>query len=280
VTNARATGDYFHADHQWAIGQTALFYDALGILPFKDGFYSSSDKQIGGQTVGPEESPDREALMAVLSTAMVAPMDGINLLNKTRVMQTCRLDGTVLRPDRPLTPVDWCFLSAGGDDPMCFLYSSHSDVEGSGRHFYLYSDAPRALEPAMLALGDNAKHILLNWYNNGEMSLFVPNASLTPGPEGHVYGLVAPVLPSGQWAFLGELNKFASASRLRFMSAVESGQGSGSMLSVKVMGSAGETVRVCAANCAPGGWAMVCETATFQQAGEQVFVLLATGEAC
>ena len=37
VTNARATGDYFHTrdGRQWAIGATALFYDALNILPFK-----------------------------------------------------------------------------------------------------------------------------------------------------------------------------------------------------------------------------------------------------
>ena len=71
VSNARATGDYFHSEHQWAVGGTAMFYWALGILPFKDGFYSSSLPQTGGQTVGPEKDPDREALMATLSTAMV-----------------------------------------------------------------------------------------------------------------------------------------------------------------------------------------------------------------
>lgn len=25
-------GDYFHADHQWAVGGTSLFYWAIGIL--------------------------------------------------------------------------------------------------------------------------------------------------------------------------------------------------------------------------------------------------------
>merc|ERR1740139_1311355 len=69
VTNARATGDYFHAAHQWAVGQTSLFYWALNILPFKDGFYSSNHKQEGGQTVGPETDPDRETIMATLSAA-------------------------------------------------------------------------------------------------------------------------------------------------------------------------------------------------------------------
>ena len=64
VTNARATGDYFHGTGdggrgQWALGGTSLFYWAIGILPFKDGYYSSTNKQVGGQTVGPEKNPVR-----------------------------------------------------------------------------------------------------------------------------------------------------------------------------------------------------------------------------
>jgi hypothetical protein len=59
VTNARATDDYLHVPLQWAIAPPAMFYWAIGILPFKDGFYSSTSKQTGGQTVGPEDNPDR-----------------------------------------------------------------------------------------------------------------------------------------------------------------------------------------------------------------------------
>ena len=47
--------------------------------------------------------------MATLSCAMVGPMDGIGLLNATRVMMTCRGDGVVLKPDKPATTVDSCF---------------------------------------------------------------------------------------------------------------------------------------------------------------------------
>ena len=52
---------------------------------------------------------DREALMATLSCAMVGPMDGIELLNATRVMTSCRGDGVVLKPDKPVTTADSCF---------------------------------------------------------------------------------------------------------------------------------------------------------------------------
>ena len=138
------------------MGGTSLFYSALGILPFKDGFYSSSAKQVGGQTqtVGPETDPDREALMATLSCAMVGPMDGIHLLNKSRVMTTCRGDGMVLKPDRPVVPSDWCMLQA---DPGCYVYETSSDVTGNGRATYHYNDLNangvgryRTLEPRML----------------------------------------------------------------------------------------------------------------------------------
>ena len=85
---------------------------AIGILPFKDGFFSSTHRQVGGQTVGPERNPDREALMATLSCAMVGPMDGIHLLNKSRTMTACRADGYILKPDRPVTTTDACFRTA------------------------------------------------------------------------------------------------------------------------------------------------------------------------
>ena len=73
VTNARATGDYFHATDQWSIPNTAMFYWAIGVLPFKDGFYSSNLPQFGGQTIGPETNPDREIIMVRMGTTMKLP---------------------------------------------------------------------------------------------------------------------------------------------------------------------------------------------------------------
>ena len=47
--------------------------------------------------------------MATLSCAMVGPMDGIHLLNKTRTMLSARADGYILKPDKPVSTVDACF---------------------------------------------------------------------------------------------------------------------------------------------------------------------------
>lgn len=71
VTNARATGDYHIGSSQWAVGGGAMLIWALGMLPFKDGFYSSTDIQPGGQNEGPELRPVKAT--AVLAPARFAP---------------------------------------------------------------------------------------------------------------------------------------------------------------------------------------------------------------
>jgi len=256
VTNARATGDYFHSTDQWAVGNTALFYWALNILPFKDGFYSSTNKQVGGQTVGPELNPDREALMATLSAAMVGPMDGINLLNKTRVMTTCRADGTVLKPDRPVTAVDACFRRA---NPTCKVYHTYSDVEGLGRVGYYFNNDGSASMTAeeVYIQGDAIQNFAVyNWYS-GELTKLQDSNVLSAGYEGHIYASVTPIVAG--WVFVGEPDKYVTSSTLRFP-MVESKVGA---LRVVVRGVAGEDVHVCAA--AASSLQLVCQTASFTE---------------
>jgi hypothetical protein len=261
VTNARATGDYFHSSNQWAVGQTALFYWALNILPFKDGFYSSTNKQVGGQTEGPETDPDREAIMATLSAAMVGPMDGIYLLNKSRVMTTCRADGQVLKPDRPLTPPDACF-SRG--EPTCKVYRTHSDVKGLGRVRYYFNNdgsAPLLADEADLASeAGKGTQLIYNWYS-GETQLLEDTNAMSPGYENHIYATVAPVMNG--WALLGEVDKYVTAATLRFTNVdVQS-----KSLTVTLKGIKGETVKVCAAQTP--SFKAECHEAKFDADSEQ-----------
>eukprot|EP00927_Polykrikos_kofoidii_P020312 TRINITY_DN19609_c0_g1_i1.p1 TRINITY_DN19609_c0_g1~~TRINITY_DN19609_c0_g1_i1.p1 ORF type:complete len:897 (-),score=123.03 TRINITY_DN19609_c0_g1_i1:77-2767(-) len=259
VTNARATGDYFHSTNQWAIGQTALFYWALNILPFKDGFYSSTNKQVGGQTEGPEQHPDREALMATLSAATVGPMDGIYLLNASRVMTTCRGDGKVLKPDRPLTPPDSCFLAG---NPTCHVYYTYSDVIGLGRVTYYYNDDGKA--PMLAAEVDLVPQCgnfaIYNWYTE-ELAELKASNSLASGYEGHVYAIVVPIVQS--WIFVGEVDKYVVASRLRFPEVTVKDF----VLTARVRGVRGETVKICAAEMQSREF--VCKLEKFMADGER-----------
>ena len=223
VTNARATNDYFHASNHrnWAIGATSLFYSALEILPFKDGFYSSNLLQPGGQEDGPETDPDRETLMAVLSTAQVGPMDGLGYLNASRILRTCRSDGMILKPDRPIVLADACF-HRGGDPYYCDVFVTLTTISSHLTHF-LYVDDPTSLvhseSIADLLAPEQAPgdSILFNFYTRAFRSV-TPDTILTdidPGYEGHTYLLIAPVLFS-HWAFVGEVDKYVPVSSFRF----------------------------------------------------------------
>ena len=265
VTNARATGDYFHAFEQWAVGGTSLFYWAIGILPFKDGFYSSNNKQVGGQTVGPEKDPDREALMATLSCAMVGPMDGIELLNASRVMTSCRKDGVLLKPDKPLATSESCFRSA---NPTCHVYHTFSDVvlanaSSSFRAHYIFSNDVEPLTADMLYHPSAAaRHLYYNWYT-GAAGVFESSNALAAGYEGHIFAMVVPELANG-WTLLGEIEKYVPLSRKRVSGVQLSGQN----MYVTLAGVPGEDVNVCAlrSSGAASGFARVCHNVHFDSA--------------
>jgi len=268
VTNARATGDYFHAKDQWAVGGTSLFYWAIGVLPFKDGFYSSTNKQVGGQTVGPELNPDREALMATLSCAMVGPMDGIFLLNKTRIMTTCREDGVVLKPDKPVSTSDWCFRQA---DPTCTVYHTHSDVASQATdvsdarvHYHFNSDnKPMMADMVYLSeqVANKVPYIVYNWYTR-EVTKLQQSNQIAAGYEGHIYAVVSHVHHNG-WAFVGEVDKYVTASSLRVNTVTAGAQGTASEFTItaNVTGVAGEVIQLCAVKSST--MQLVCHSVSF-----------------
>jgi hypothetical protein len=237
-------------------------------LPFKDGFYSSTHLQKGSQTKGPETDPDREAIMATLSCAMVGPMDGINLLNASRVMSTCRNDGVLLKPDEPLVTSEECFRRPG-DPGKCWVFHAYSSVptrSWQALHVhYLFSDnGSEPITPGMVNLRDHSGHAVYNWYTR-ELSPLAETNLLRPGYEGHVYAVVTVAVDG--WIFLGEVDKYVTAARIRFPH-VAVRESDPAVLEVTVAGSGagGEDVQVCAAQEAT--LRVVCKIAHFEGAGD------------
>lgn len=135
VTQTRTSTDYaFHimgkAD-QWAMGISSMFAEAIGLASFKDVFWSTSLQP--GRSYGPDTKevlPEREILIATLSTGPVGPGDAINYTNVERIMKCCRKDGLILKPDRPLTTInalisDWALYDS---DSQGELYSTRTTV--------------------------------------------------------------------------------------------------------------------------------------------------------
>lgn len=112
VTQARVSSDYtshvVRQETQWDIGVTSMLADALGVAPFKDVFWSTSNEPGSSYHPTPMEPlPDREILIATLSTGPVGPGDAINYTNNERIMRCCRRDGLILKPDRPISMIDF-----------------------------------------------------------------------------------------------------------------------------------------------------------------------------
>jgi hypothetical protein len=136
ATHARVSADYAvglmnRTKQQWNIGITSMFADAVGLAPFKDVLWSTSMQPGSPYEVSAiEELPDREILIATLSTGPVACGDGINYTNIERLMRCCRQDGLILKPDRPLTTInqlvaDWAFNDGV---PQGELYSTETTM--------------------------------------------------------------------------------------------------------------------------------------------------------
>lgn len=199
--------------------------------------------------------------MATLSCAMVGPMDGIYLINASRIMQTCRGDGIVLKPDRPLTTTDWCFSHG---KPTSYIYHTYSDLGLAGRIHYLFNNEATNLEPGMVYMSNTSTAVVYNWYTQ-DVTPLVASTPVVAGYEGFSYAVVSPVFAGGQWAFIGEPNKYTTACRShRFdiVSVMDKG------FVVQVTGAANETVTVCAAQ-AGEKWTLVCKSLSFGSAGQQ-----------
>jgi hypothetical protein len=112
VTQTRVSTDYaLHLEgkaQQWTIGISSMFADAIGIAPFKDVFWSTAS-QPGSTNYTPtahEIQAKREVAIATLSTGPVSPGDGIPYANYDTVIQCCRADGLIFKPDHPVTMIN------------------------------------------------------------------------------------------------------------------------------------------------------------------------------
>ncbi|MBM4371374.1 MAG: hypothetical protein FJ098_06945, partial [Deltaproteobacteria bacterium] len=125
ATTTRTSTDYRNSDSKesfWPEFHTVnMIAWALGLLPFKDNFWSS------------EDHGEAEALVSILSAGMVGLGDPIGAMDRGLVLRTCRQDGLLLKPDRPATPLDTMFL----DHERPFLVSTWSERPELGRTVYL-----------------------------------------------------------------------------------------------------------------------------------------------
>ncbi|WP_420451553.1 Sip1-related alpha-galactosidase [Ilumatobacter sp.] len=85
---------------------------ALGLVAFKDCFFSNADVDDGDDDIDGDPHAELEAALAALSGGPVGIGDRIGRTDRDVVMRTCDDDGRLRRVDRPIGAIDDCLFGA------------------------------------------------------------------------------------------------------------------------------------------------------------------------
>ena len=280
MTNGRGTSDNLHDSRPdlYKLGPSGLLLGAMGLWSSRDNVFTSAIEP--GCHVRNCTSRDYrlQNVAAVLAGGPYGPSDGMEYLNADMILRSCRADGVLLKPDRPLAMTDAELLKkfpdtfAGreggwsghvwttGTDRVVNGRASGDVASYSLRWGYVLSIDTNADMFMMLAEVGGSAHatnyfLWDYWATDGNFpprhatpvrhggGFFVPQSakapvSATPSSTG-TYQVLSPVLTRG-WCVLGEIDKVVTVSRRRFRQLHEQGTG----LDATVVVSSNETVVV------------------------------------
>lgn len=245
VTNIRSSNDYFirlgGQSHQlwWEHVYTSPLIHALGAYPFKDVIItrppdekikSPMQERFSG-TTGERHEEDitlfepyyhHSALLSILSAGPVGIGDRIGDVNRPVVMLMADEDGVLVKPDRPLIPVDRMFYTDTLVKPEALTGYTRSMVAGGTWYYVLALNANQAmtkskftLSPADLSL--QGRYVAYDFMAEKALPLekdFSLKRRLRP--SGLLYLVLAPLSARGR-ALIGDVGKYVTASDERII---------------------------------------------------------------
>jgi hypothetical protein len=182
---------------------TSAFYGAVGIWPSRDNIQTVADP-----------NAYEDVLLANLLGGEIQLGHRIGECNFDLVRKTCREgDGLILKPDRPITPIDRCYLEGGA---VGYTESCHN-----GNAWYYVLSLPAAgylSEFCPQDLGGTGRWAV---YNHGSRQVSIVDAAspiaLRRGVK-HEYLVLAPLFES-EVAVFGDVEKFVTMADMRIASA-------------------------------------------------------------
>jgi hypothetical protein len=228
VTTARASDDYNPSNDQWRIAHTSLLHWSLGIIPFKDNFFTSDMEEPGCNTnynTCQEINSELQALVAVLSAGPVGPSDRIGFLNYSRIWHASRGDGVLLKPDHPAFPVESSFqlYSPTTYKTLIDVRSTSSSYQVGTWHYILAADLEKPFSLLPHEFPTQTKEaVIFNYYDflRSPSNILRFDSPLVIPERAHYlpidfnYYIVAPVL-ANNWTILGEYDHFITMSKQR-----------------------------------------------------------------
>jgi len=228
VTQIRASNDYrvglIPGNKQWNIGKPSLIAHALGMVPFKDVFWTTK-VQPGNPYNATEPNPELQTLVSILSAGLVGFGDKIGYVNRTLIMQTCNDDGLLLKPDKPATAIDRSFLPSA---PNGEVYATYSNISGYYWQYVLAADLKETFDlyPSDLYYSINATRVqrAFSWHSPTMVQVFTDNNPIQfvnynqPNWPFDYFVIIPPL--ANDFLILGELDKFVTMSSKRFSNLI------------------------------------------------------------
>eukprot|EP01113_Clastostelium_recurvatum_P009751 TRINITY_DN1473_c0_g1_i3.p1 TRINITY_DN1473_c0_g1~~TRINITY_DN1473_c0_g1_i3.p1 ORF type:complete len:308 (-),score=82.29 TRINITY_DN1473_c0_g1_i3:96-1019(-) len=253
VTQARASNDYNPGNNQWQLGYTSMLLWGLGLVPFKDDFWTTSPQPGCNFASCIEPNVYLETLVAVLTAGPIGPSDAVGHMDRDLVMHSCRQDGLLLKADHPAMPLDAVFVETFSSPSVLQVLESSTFIDGVRVQYVMAaglnesftikaSDLPHASAASTFYVVD----YFALFYNQSTSWMSVVNAShplVVPAAGYPEIGLV----PFHYYIFtekstgcsmLGELGKFITLSKQRVKGIHTDAQG----MHVQLMGAPGEQV--------------------------------------
>jgi hypothetical protein len=203
VTTMRVSYDRFDSSHWDEFLYDSRLASALGVWPFTDVFMSAERTNL---------------LIATLSAGIVGVGDPLGGLNADNLRRVVRADGTIVKPDVPIVPIDETYLAqarVGGRQSMvASTYSAHGDMRALYVLAYARDGAQQLASFSPASLGLSGPAYVYDVF--GEQGTLVPPGQRFSAdvPADGSYYVVAPVGPSGI-AFLGDRGLFAALGSKR-----------------------------------------------------------------
>lgn len=264
VTNGRGTSDNSHSGSAdlYPLGHSGLIMGSVGLWSSRDNVWTSP-QEFGcvGSNVNCS-SPDYvlQNVAAILGGGPYGPSDGIDYLNPTVIMSSCRSDGVLLRADWPLLTLDAAFRTAFDTHGSPHVWGTHTTVSGLrwGMVLGVSTTMDIPVPFSDLGLTPNLDYVVVDMWStkNGtaaptvkgvsrKVGNFVVPTSPPPTDNSDVgsYQLLAPITTTG-WCVLGDVSKVVPTSRRRFSDMIGSGTLAAGELTATLRGASGEAFTV------------------------------------
>jgi hypothetical protein len=222
VNISRCSGDY---NHRWPLSyrfvhstQTNIIFHAIGINSHPDVFRSKTMENVKFRPFG-EKFPDFNCLYQILNAGVVAPGDKKENVNWPLLKKTCRDDGLLLKPDKPLTVNDLMFKR----HRKYYICETNTKIDKYIWRYLLISNIwPRRVKETFFTLGElgyDKNDYILYEYHSGSINRFKSDDLIEVGrlrKYDYKFYIICPITLNGM-ALIGCPDKFITCSGKMFI---------------------------------------------------------------